>query len=186
MVQGYWDFQKSMKIIGLDLSLVKTGFTVLKDGKHVSSGLIKSKPSGDKPINELERLVNIVTEIEGLVDGAHLVVIENLAFMARNTTALTQLAGLNYFVRFMLFRKSIPFALVAPTSLKKYVCGKGNADKNIVMMEIFKQYNYSALDDNVADSYGLAVLGHAIMSKSINKPTKPQLEVVALIKQQLC
>lgn len=175
-----------MTIIGLDLSLVKTGYTVLKNGKHVNSGLIKSKPNGDKPIHELERLVNIVTEIEGLVDGAHLVVIENFAFMVRNTTALTQLAGLNYFVRFMLFRKSIPFILCAPTSLKKFVCGKGNADKNLVMMEIFKQYNHSALDDNEADSYGLAVLGHAIMSKPINKLTKPQQEVVDLVKTQLC
>lgn len=174
-----------MRIVGLDLSLVKTGFTVLKDGKHVNSGLIKSKPSGDRPIQELERLVNIVTEIEGLVDGTHLVVIENFAFMVRNTTALTQLAGLNYFVRFMLFRKSIPFVMCAPTSLKKFVCGKGNADKNLVMMEIFKQYNHSALDDNEADSYGLAVLGHAIMSKPINKLTKPQKEVVELIKKQL-
>lgn len=175
-----------MIVLGLDLSLCKTGFTIIKDGQLVDSGLIKSKPVGDKPLQELERLIEIVDRIEEKVSKPNLVVIENLAFMARNTTALTQLSGLNYFVRYMLFKKSIPFALVAPTTLKKFVTNKGNADKNMVMMEVYKQYGYSALDDNEADAYALAALGMAVLGKPINKLTNPQLEAVNLIKKQLC
>lgn len=181
-----------MITLGLDLSLVKTGFAVLKDGKLINSGLIKSKPSGDTPLHELVRLMGIVGKIEEVIDktglgygNPDLVIVENLAFMARNSTALTQLAGLSYLVREMLFGKSIFFAMVAPTTLKKFVTGKGNADKNLVMMEIYKQYGHSALDDNEADAYALAALGAAVLGKPINKLTRPQSEVVELIKKQL-
>ena len=179
-------------VIGLDISLTKTGIAVVKaDGLVLHSGLIKSKPTGDTPKDEVIRLTGICRQIFEQLDKTlgkskpDLVMIENFAFMARNTTALTQIAGVSYMIRAELVKRNWPFILVAPTSLKKFVTGKGNADKNQMMMMIFKDYTFESLDDNTADSYALAVCGLALLGKELHKTIEPQREVLKLLKKQL-
>ena len=178
--------------IGLDLSLAATGVCVIKNGTTLFRGLVKSKPTPDgTPTDELMRLLRIVGEIESILDEhcpdntADVVVIEGLAFMARNTTALVQLAGLNYFVRQIVYKAQVPFAIVAPSSLKKFITGKGIGDKNIILLEIYKRYGETILDDNEADAFGLAQLGQAILGGHKGTLIVPQLEVVELVKKQL-
>ena len=181
-----------MTIVGLDLSLTKTGFAVIKDGgKVLSSGVIKSKPLGDRPIDEAIRISTIAREIVEKLDevlpdeNPDLVVIEGMAFMARNTTALVQLAALNYFIRIILIELGWPFLIIAPTSLKKFITGSGRGEKSLMMMTVYKQYGFEALDDNECDSYGLSVCGLAVKGMPINPLNKPQLEVINLLKKQL-
>ena len=54
--------------IGADLSLVASGVTVLLDNTLVEKKLIKSKPTGDSIIKELERLLTIVNQVMDIVD----------------------------------------------------------------------------------------------------------------------
>ncbi len=128
--------KNNMVTVGLDLSLSATGLVVLnEDGVINDYRLIKSKPVGDKPSAETKRIVKIAEDIMEAVDNAipdvnpDLVVIEGLAFMARNTSALVQLAGLNYLTRVLLDEFNWPFLIVTPSSLKKFITQKGNADK---------------------------------------------------------
>ncbi len=180
-----------MITVGLDLSLAKTGYVIMDDGVVVASGLIKSKPSGDKPIDETRRIVKIATEIVNTIDKyllprePDMISIENLAFMARNTTSLVQLSALNYLVRIRLDERNIPFTMVAPTTLKKFITQKGNADKNLMMMEVYKKYGFESLDDNVCDSFSLAVLAQAVMGSPVKPITSPEQEVITLIQKQL-
>ena len=47
--------------------------------------------------------------------------------------------------------------IVAPTSLKKYVTGRGTGvQKNQMLLNVFKKWNVEFPDDNAADSFGLA------------------------------
>ena len=46
--------------------------------------------------------------------------------------------------------------VVAPSTLKKYVTGKGNVQKQQVMLQTFKKWGVELTDDNAADAYGLA------------------------------
>ena len=180
-----------MITVGWDLSLAKTGYVIMNDGVVIASGLIKSKPTGDKPIDETRRIVKIATDIVNTIDRyllprePALIAIEGLAFMARNTTSLVQLSGLNYLMRIRLDERKIPFVLVAPTSLKKFITQKGNADKNLMMMEVYKKYGFESLDDNVADGFSLAVVAQAVMGSPVKTLTIPEGEVIALIKKQL-
>jgi crossover junction endodeoxyribonuclease RuvC len=46
---------------------------------------------------------------------------------------------------------------VAPTSLKKYITGKGTkVQKNQILLQVYKKWGVEFTDDNAADSYGLA------------------------------
>lgn len=178
---------KSITSIGIDLSLTGTGIVVLQDGKILEHALIKSKPVGDLPINELKRIQKIVNDIEVIVIKYPLdiAVIENLAFGVRNATALTQLAGLNYFTRAMLSSKDIKFVLVAPTSLKKFVTSNGAAKKDMMMMETYKRWGVTMMNDNEADAYGLSQVGLALLGGNSKNTTKIQEEVINLIKKQI-
>jgi hypothetical protein len=49
--------------------------------------------------------------------------------------------------------------IIAPTTLKKYVTGKGTGvQKNQMLLNVYKKWGVEFTDDNAADSYGLAHL----------------------------
>jgi crossover junction endodeoxyribonuclease RuvC len=175
-----------MKILGLDLSLTGTGCILLDDGKVKVRQLIKSKPLGNRPIDELERLLLIKRKIGGIVldEKPDLVIIEGMAFMAHNTTALTQLAGLNYMIREFLYEHDIKFLLIAPTTLKKFATGRGNCQKDLILLEVYKRYEEEFSDDNLCDAFCLAKVGERTMVDDNNKLPKFQQEVIKIIKEQ--
>lgn len=171
--------------LGLDLSLVASGVVVLENGKILKQQLIKSKPVGDKPIAELKRIQKIVEEIELIVGEfmPTIAIIENLAFSIRATSSLTQLAGLSFLVRDMLTNYHIPFYLCAPTTLKRFATGKGNSEKDHMILSAYKTYGVDNIDNNVADALFLAKIGSAMAG--YEKVTAIyQVETIELLKKQ--
>ena len=68
-----------------------------------------------------------------------------------------QMAGeLGGHLRLLLWQAGIPYIVVPPTSLKKYVLGKGNAAKELVLKEVFKRWGYDTTSNDRADAYALA------------------------------
>ncbi len=174
---------KDFIVGGIDPSLTGTGVIILNDNSDViNSKLIKSKPT-QGTVEELERITGICRRATELVDGCDLVVMEGLAFMAHNTTALVQLSALNYFIRDVVHSRGVPFVIVAPSTLKKFITGKGNAKKDSMYLEVYKRYGQSFTDDNLCDAYGLAQIGLALLTKP--KLPEFQQEVVDLLKKQL-
>ena len=180
---------KNEKIIaGLDLSLTHTGFVVLKsNGEVLSRGVIKSKPTGPLPVNEIKRIVDIVKTIADnfiQVGDIDLVLIEGLSFMSKGTS-LVQLSGLNYLIRKELFTAGIPFVIVAPTTLKKFITGSGKGEKDQMMMKVYRDYRFEASDNNENDAFCLAAVGSALLGVPLSKMLKSQEETLKLLKKQL-
>lgn len=173
--------------LGVDLSLTNTGLVVLNSTGIIKQKLIKSKPLGEKPTDELIRIKKIIEDIEEFVSEYYpsVVCIEGLAFMAKNTTALVQLSALNYMTRSMLNEYNIPFVIVAPTTLKKFVTGKGNSDKEVLMMMVYRDYNEQLLDNNIVDAFALSLIGMSLLGKPIKKLTVHQQEVIKLVSKQV-
>ena len=172
--------------LGIDPSLTGTGIILLdKDGRIIEERLIKSKSRGKEVIPELERMLDIIDDIFNCAmffSDIDIVCIEGLAFMARNTSALVQLGYLNYKIREKLYNRDIKFYIIAPTSLKKYACGKGNAKKDLVLLDVYKRWNVSFDDDNLADAFVLAKIASALNNEPADI-TQKQLEVLKKIKQ---
>jgi len=174
-----------MIIIGIDISLTGTGVVVLKNDQVDSELLIKSKPPEEKNnVTEIERLVLIVNKIEDIIEKykPDLVSIENMAFGVRNATSLTQLSYINYAIRAYLWASNIKFILVAPKSLKKFITGNGNADKEEMMLEVFQKYKIAFTEDNCCDAFCLAVVGRTILNNSATKENEK--EVIEKLKTQ--
>jgi Holliday junction resolvasome RuvABC endonuclease subunit len=176
-----------MKILGLDLSLTATGCVVLENGELKKSELIKTKsPESKTPDTELKRLFEIRDKI--VIDGMDIIVLEGLSMMTHRTTSLVQLSGLNYLIREKIYNAGIPFLVVPPTSLKKFILGKGNGAKELMLLETYKKYNVEFDDNNLCDAFALAKVGEAILN--INnaieqKLNQKQIEVIDIIIKQI-
>ena len=174
---------------GLDLSLSATGCAAVIDGKHELK-TIKTKP--DKFKNDLERLIHIRTEIDSFIrERPRLVCIEDIFLPPKLSTSNSaiKLSMLGGIVRTMLYEKGIPFCLVTPLQLKKFILGKGAGEKSLILREVFRRWKVEAVDDNQADAVGLAHLARAVYAQHKLDNSMvfefPDLEIEAdLIKPQ--
>jgi crossover junction endodeoxyribonuclease RuvC len=173
-----------MVTIGIDPSICSTGVAVCGKAKEEWT-VFKTKRNGDLPMDELRRLIEVVTRIElfCIEHSPKLVVMEALAMSSRHSSALTQLSGLNYMIRERLYKRGIKIVVVAPSTLKKFTTGKGNCPKDLMLLEVYKRWGVSITDDNAADGYALAKLGQMLLTKKADN--KQQQEVIDLLKKQL-
>ncbi len=56
----------------------------------------------------------------------------------------------------MFKKKEVPFKVVAPGTLKKFVTGDGRAKKDLMLLKVYKKWGVEFDDDNLADAYSLA------------------------------
>lgn len=175
--------------IGIDPSLAETGFCVIDFKKKTCfSGTLETPPKKDKmPVSEISRMKNIVDKIEEITEGkkSFVLTIEGISLSSRNTNVLAQLCGLNYMIRdrfYDLFSEGRIY-IVPPTTLKKFITGKGNSKKEMMLLETYKKYGVSFSNNNMADAFGLAKIGEALINEQI-KLTKPQSEVIEMLKKQ--
>ena len=73
--------------------------------------------------------------------------------------------------------------LVTPSQLKKFVTGKGNADKNVVMKEVYKRFHIDTDDDNTADAVVLGHIGLALTG-AYQTTTQEQKATLADIRKR--
>lgn len=143
-------------IIGLDLSLTATGVAFLASDGTCTLTTLKSSPSED---DEYRLSTCKAAIMEVLVrTQPQLVVMEGLSFGSNDPSA-QQRAWLHWAVRLNMWRRTMPFKVVAPTSLKKFTTGSGAAKKEQMMLEVFKRWGVDAGDNNQADAAALAFLG---------------------------
>lgn len=164
-------------IYGLDLSLTATGLAAL-----APEGNLTVMTFGTKPSMKVEaRLTEMAVQVRKRMPSPELVVIEGLAFGANDPSAHER-AALHYIVRCNLWSEVTPVLVVAPSSLKKFITGKGSAKKEMVILEVFKRWGVTAKDNNEADAAGLAYLGAAWLGR-LEPMTIPMKEVVSKLKE---
>jgi Holliday junction resolvasome RuvABC endonuclease subunit len=127
-----------VRVTGLDLSLTATG-VAFDDG---STHCIRTKTAdGDHRLTVIKRAVALVVGGPVLLcnpdaPAPTLVVIEDLPTHAMSAGITGMVHGV---VRQMLDEAGVPYARVAPATLKKYATGAGNADKTGMAMAAFKR-----------------------------------------------
>jgi len=171
-------------IMSIDPSLTGFAMCFLDDkGEEVYQEEMSTKPA--------KALKDRIKRMEGLAIKAKelatrykpdLILIEGYAFNAKGSSSIS-LGELGMLVRYFL--KDLGMMIeVPPTALKKFITGKGNSSKVEVASSLSSKFGKIFKSDNVADAYGLAQLGLAIMGKYENM-TKPQKEVVLSISAEL-
>jgi len=147
-----------MIFMGIDPSLTGTGIAILDSGLENKSYLAEHYLIKTKSSDEIEaRYDQIMKKISSLTDGKDIqyIYIEGLSFGSKGA-AVTELAGLHYIIRYYLYKMGISFKEIPPTTLKKYITGSGKAQKNLMLLNIYKKWGIEFTDDNTADAYSLA------------------------------
>ena len=140
--------------VGIDQSYSGFALTALDDEDNYYTEVWKLDGTGVERLVQAQRIVtDFVFRFE-----VKAIAMEGYAFGSQMANMLGELGGAvklalyDYFVEPELVHPLI----VPPTSLKKYITGKGRVDKNQILLQVYKKWDVEFNNDNAADSYGLA------------------------------
>lgn len=150
-------------VVGLDLSMTGTGVSFIHDRvPTITPGTVTITSTGrraDTLHQRHTRLTRLALEVIIAVGQADLVVVEGPAMMAKGGSNWDR-AGLWWLVINPLLCSRIPVAVAAPTTVKKFAAGKGNADKAAVAVGISRLWpDVNPGNDNEFDALTLATIG---------------------------
>jgi crossover junction endodeoxyribonuclease RuvC len=162
-------------VLGIDLSLTGTGLVRLdSDGTH-KNARIETK-SGE-PI--FERWTKILGAINEWSLGCEIVVIEGYSFgsVAGMRTCI-ELGGI---VRFQLLRSRRRIVEVSPSTLKRFASQDGHAEKDKMILHVFRRWGVEFQSNDECDAYVLARIGQAIENGTDGLP-QFQVEIIEQLK----
>jgi crossover junction endodeoxyribonuclease RuvC len=170
------------RVLGLDLSLTATGWANWNSPGEVSSGIIETDLKGPARLKHIRDLIKYVLVSEG-TPSQSLILLENYAFGKANQAH--QMGELGGVVRTMLYEEKYKFFVIPPTRLKKFLTGKGVAEKNLMLKELYKHFGHDADNDNIADALVLMELGRAMIDRPSKELPKYRQEVVQEVIKDL-
>lgn len=169
------------RVLGLDLSLTSTGIALTNGATTVIKGKAEQ---GDWRLCRIREAVNSAIE----ADRPDLAVIEDLPTHGKSAGLTGMVHGA---VRSLLVEQEIPYALIAPATLKVFATGKGNGDKTPMAIAALKRAGREFENDKGGDQCdawwlriaGLQWLGHpevelpATQVARLDKAKWPTLDV---------
>lgn len=168
-----------MRVLSLDLSLTAAGWAkneqVLATPGLYATGTLRSSASG------VRRLQDLLNKVILLARGIELVVIEGYSFASVHQAH--QLGELGGVIRLGLSQLQIPVVEIAPSVLKKFATGVGNAKKESVLAEAIRRLGFEGSDHNQADALWLLqiALTHYQLPGAVHLP-KAQIEALGKVE----
>jgi Holliday junction resolvasome RuvABC endonuclease subunit len=97
---------------------------------------------------------------------------------AKMAGSAIKLAMLGTVIRLALYDAGMPFFIVSPSTLKKYILGKGIGQKDLIVREVYRKLGLLVADNDTADAAVLAFIAESLVEKKSDL-TKPQQEVIS-------
>lgn len=159
--------EKTLIPLGLDQSLTRTGTASMKmagSSNHnyeIKVGAIEVQNKGPfKYIAVAKKVNKLLKKWEPT-----LVAIEGYAFGTKwGREQMGELAGL---IKYFIMKNKIPFLIVAPPTVKKWI---GVKEKENIIKEVYKQYKVDPKNNDEADAFILMTILQSIKNLSENKP----------------
>ena len=154
---------KTKLFVGIDPSFNSTGIIVLDENAEIvdekNFSLAKYDEIEEKLLKFEENIsfIPTITRLGG-------VYIEGPAYMASGKYIL-QMGAMHFILRLFLYKRDVFFKVIAPGTLKKFVTGKGNAKKDLMLLKVYKRWGVEFEVDDLADAYGLARMALEEFSK---------------------
>lgn len=184
-----------MRVLGIDTSLTATGLARVEFSSRLGTNDIADdvkidvatvgapKPTADKSKVAMARRVNaLIRQIEAAFDGPiDLVAMEGLAYAAKGEGAWVLSWVFGRVVEIVEDRQ-LPLIVVGTSQRAKYATGKGNADKDTVMLAAARRWPEAQIaNNNEADAAIVAAVGCHYLGYPLTPPTQAQAEVLAKV-----
>ena len=139
--------------VGVDPSINATGLIILDE----KATIIEQKLFSVKAETFEESLMKYEKEVEFIPNIVNLqaVHIEGPSYQSTGQSVL-QMGAIHFLLRLFLYKKNINYKVIAPGTLKKFVTGKGNSKKELMLLKVYKKWGVEFEDHNLCDAYGLA------------------------------
>lgn len=167
--------------LGIDQSLTHSGVVVLNSFGYISEHLcIKPKCKGVARLEYIKEQLDTLLEFLVCNKRDLLVCMEGYSYgnMFGKAFELGELGG-------VIKCWAGSGLIVAPTTLKKFITGKGKLEKGIDKKDIIprivkEKWGFETKDDNIADAYGLARI--AYLYDHQDECTKTELECIKAVR----
>jgi len=132
-------------ILALDQSLTETGW-YCKDGYGV---ILTDKKDIDRMLDIRGKITQLIKKYK-----INIIVIEDFSFASKGR-AIFELGGLGWMLRLLASDLKINLVVVDTSMLKKFITGKGNSKKEVMLLEVYKKYGFDTHNNNIADAFAL-------------------------------
>lgn len=157
--------QKPRLIVGLDPSLTHFAVVCLS----LESDEVQNQFTFAPKTDGMQRIADILDCLTGvMVHATHagyspILVREDYAYSANSSSdaPLKELGGIFEYEMWKTWRA--PLFKVSIASIKKFMFGKGNAQKSEMMREAYKHFRFEA-DEHQTDAFAVAMLAKAVIS----------------------
>lgn len=169
-----------MIVLGVDPSIAATAMCAISPG-GVQFEVSKTPPAAGT-IPKHDRLSRQAGAIVAASARADVTLMEGPSFASKGN-ATRDLAGLWWMTFDRLRLNGLPLAIVPPATLKKWITGRGNADKFAVGQAVAKRWpgvNLRSHDE--ADALVLASIGLHALDALPWRPTAFQLEQLSKVE----
>jgi crossover junction endodeoxyribonuclease RuvC len=153
--------------MGLDLALNHSGIVIL-DSPHniLLSEIFKPQTSGTERLWQIyNRVLMIFKEF-----NPDLCVIEGYAY--GKPFQAHQLGEVGGVIRLIVYNQKIAFTVVPPKRAKLFATGSGKANKDLIMLSVFKNWGIEFNHSDLADAYVLALIGLCKIKPDLIKELK--------------
>lgn len=166
------------RIAGIDQSLNSTGIAIIdaETGLLLHSETIALNKNKKTPrLFGAPRLIYIRNRVMELLKQHQVdfVVLEGYSFGSRGAS-IFDLGEVGGALRVLVHDLGLPFEIVPPKTLKKYIAENGNADKETMLKSIEEKYKLSFASSDEADAFGLALMAKEIGPTSLKSHCYPE------------
>ncbi len=143
-----------MRVLGIDPS-TKMGLIVLQRKNDeiitIYKDVYSSKHKGMQRLGDIGGCVIDVLKSY----KPDMVSLEGYSFGSKFNHEITYSIGT--VIRYFLWQSGYDYQILPPSTLKKFVTGKGNSKKDLMLLGVYKNWGFDTTDDNLSDAYGIAL-----------------------------
>lgn len=144
--------------VGLDLSLTGSGFIIIDGNANLITKKVISSNSNDSSEYRIQQITHsILKELFEFRVDIKAIYMEGISYGSQGK-GFAELSGLFYHTQIKLKEDfpQVDIQTIPPTVLKKYISGKGNVKKELVILNVYKKFGVEFDNSDLADAYSLA------------------------------
>lgn len=140
-------------LMTIDPSLNESGICIFDEKGNLEYTCVVDNP---KKLSDMERLLYIKKSIIYMIKKFNIdcVGIEDYSYGSKGQ-AIINLGELGGVIRLYLYEHKIKYKTIPPTVIKKFITGKGNSKKELMLLKVYKKYGIEFENNNICDAYAL-------------------------------
>lgn len=169
---------------GIDLSLSSTGIVIFNSSGDIVETYVKSAGSEKLYKHSEERYHTFIESIKNILIRHEVAVVFVEGYSFASVFQSHQLFEIGALLRDACYVMDVPIIKIPPTTVKKFVTGKGNSKKDVMRLGVYKKWKVEFETNDEVDAYAIARVGEGLLFSEKLK-TVSEREVITTILRSI-